>query len=55
MALPEASYSTGGGRIANGGRYLQARTRFSWFNEEGVTNDFMASREQPVDQEREAM
>ena len=55
MALLEASYSTGGGRIANGGWYLQARTRFSWFHEEGVTNDFMASREQPVDQEREAM
>ena len=55
MALLEASYSTSGGRIANGSRYLQARTRFSWFNEEDVTNDFMASREQPVDQEREAM
>ena len=55
MALLEASYSTGWGRIANGGRYLQAQTRFSWFNKEGVTNDFMASREQPVDQEREAM
>ena len=27
----------------------------SWFREEGVTDDFMASREQPVDQEREAM
>ena len=27
----------------------------SWFHEEGVTDDFMASREQPVDQEREAM
>ena len=55
MALLEASYSTSGGRIANGGWYLQARTRFSWFSEEGVTVDFMASREQPVDQEREAM
>ena len=27
----------------------------SWFQEEGVTDDFMASREHPVDQEREAM
>ena len=27
----------------------------SWFHEEGVTDDFVASREQPVDQEREAM
>ena len=27
----------------------------SWFREEGVTEDFMASREQPGDQEREAM
>ena len=27
----------------------------SWFREEGVTDDFKASREQPVDQEREAM
>ena len=27
----------------------------SWFQEEGVTDDFMASREQPVDQEREEM
>ena len=27
----------------------------SWFRKEGVTDDFMASREQPVDQEREAM
>ena len=26
-----------------------------WFHEEDVTDDFMASREQPVDQEREAM
>ena len=26
----------------------------SWFDEEGVTDDFMASREQPADQEREA-
>ena len=55
MALLEASYSTSGSRIANGGRYLQARTRFSWFHEEGVTNDFMTSREQSFDQEREAM
>ena len=27
----------------------------SWFREEGVTDDFMASREQTVDQEREVM
>ena len=27
----------------------------SWFQEEGATDDFMASREQPVVQEREAM
>ena len=27
----------------------------SWFQEKGVTDDFMALREQPVDQEREAM
>ena len=27
----------------------------SWFREEGVMEDFMASREQPVDQEWEAM
>ena len=27
----------------------------SWFDEEGVTDDFMASREQPDDQEREAV
>ena len=27
----------------------------SWFDEEGVTDDFMASREQPADQEREAV
>ena len=27
----------------------------SWFRKEGVTDDFMASREQPVDQEREVM
>ena len=27
----------------------------SWFQEEGVTDVFMASREQPVDQKREAM
>ena len=27
----------------------------SWFHEEGVTDDFMAPREQPVGQEREAM
>ena len=27
----------------------------SCFHEEGVRGDFMASREQPVDQEREAM
>ena len=27
----------------------------SWFDEEGVTDDFMASREQPADQEREAL
>ena len=26
-----------------------------WFREEGLTDDFIASREQPVDQEREAM
>ncbi len=25
----------------------------SWFNGEGVTDDFMAEREQPADQERE--
>ena len=27
----------------------------SWFREEGVTDKFMASREQPADQEREAI
>ena len=27
----------------------------SWFREEGVTDNFMASLEQPADQEREAM
>ena len=27
----------------------------SWFREEGVTGNFMASLEQPADQEREAM
>ena len=27
----------------------------SWFREEGVTENFMASLKQPVDQEREAM
>ena len=27
----------------------------SWFREEGVTEDFIASRKQSVDQEREAM
>ena len=27
----------------------------SWFDEEGVTDDFMASREQRADQEREAV
>ena len=27
----------------------------SWFDEEGVTDDFMSSREQPADQEREAV
>ena len=27
----------------------------SWFREEGVRDNFMASREQPVDQERVAM
>ena len=27
----------------------------SWFDEEGVTDDFMASREQPADQERETL
>ena len=27
----------------------------SWFREEGLTDDFIASREKPVDQEREAM
>ena len=27
----------------------------SWFDEEGETGDFMASREQPSDQEREAV
>ena len=27
----------------------------SWFDEEGVTDDFMASREQPTHQEREAV
>ena len=27
----------------------------SWFCDEGVTENFMASREQPVDQEREVM
>ena len=27
----------------------------SWFREEGVTENFMASLEQPADQEREAM
>ena len=27
----------------------------SWFQEEGVTDDFMASREQTVDQERESV
>ncbi|MBC2771193.1 type II toxin-antitoxin system VapB family antitoxin [Pusillimonas minor] len=26
----------------------------SWFDDEGVTSDFMAQREQPADQEREA-
>jgi len=26
----------------------------SWFDAEGVTSDFMAQREQPADQEREA-
>ena len=26
----------------------------SWFDDEGVTDDFMAEREQPADQEREA-
>ena len=26
----------------------------SWFDDEGVTDDFMAEREQPDDQEREA-
>lgn len=25
----------------------------SWFDEEGVSNDFMAAREQPADQERD--
>ena len=27
----------------------------SWFDDEGVPDDFMASREQPADQEREAL
>ncbi len=27
----------------------------SWFDEEGVTDDFMASREQPSDQARKAV
>ena len=27
----------------------------SWFREEGVTDKFMASREQPADQERDAL
>jgi antitoxin VapB len=27
----------------------------SWFDEEGVTDDFMASREQSADQERDAL
>lgn len=27
----------------------------SWFDEEGVSEDFMAAREQPADQEREAL
>ncbi len=27
----------------------------SWFREEGLTDDFIASHEQPVDQEQEAM
>jgi antitoxin VapB len=27
----------------------------SWFDEEGVSDDFMAAREQPADQEREAL
>jgi antitoxin VapB len=27
----------------------------SWFREEGVTDNFIASREQPINQEREAM
>jgi len=27
----------------------------SWFDSEGVTRDFMAEREQPADQDREAL
>jgi len=46
-----AFISVGGGRlIGRGGGGWD-----SWFDEEGVTDDFMASREQPADQEREAL
>ena len=56
VALPESVKKVGIIPVGRGRLIVPAGEGWdSWYREEGVTNDLMASREQPADQEREAM
>jgi antitoxin VapB len=56
VALPESVKRVDIIPVGRGRLFVPAGEGWdSWFHEEGVTDDFVASREQPVDQEREAM
>ena len=56
VALPESIKRVDSIPVGRGRLIVPAGEGWdSWFYEEGVTDDFMASREQPVDQEREVM
>ena len=56
VALPESIKRVNITPVGSGRLIVPAGESWdSWFREEGVKDDFMASCEQPVDQEREAM
>jgi len=56
VALPESVKRVDIIQVGRGRLIMPAGEGWdSWFDEEGVTDDFMASREQPADQEREAV
>ena len=56
VALPESIKRVDSIPVGRGRLIVPAGEGWnSWFHEEGVTNDFMTSREQSFDQEREAM